>query len=454
MATPWGVWQRNGMDRRQSPLFYDALKFGFAACVVEWPGKGPKQTVNKRVYDYPRFSTLDPMRSVALYFDPANDERPAVLWTLDVEPGADKVGRGRMWDQEEWHQFEIDTDGNASMKGSGPHGFSDCPGIVLTARRDLQGRTEGIVKHLIPIQDRINQTVFDLLVAQSYGSFRVRYATGMVPPPKRVRTTVMVGDVRSIIPNDDPMKTAPDDAVYGYRMDVVVDDNGNPVPMEVSADITRFLVAEDPNTSFGTLEGTDLGGFINSIGMSLSHMATLSQLPPHYLLGNLANLSADALAVAESSLARMVAEFQHSFGEGLEQVMGLFSEALGQEPDYLAEMQWRDMSPRSFAAVVDGLSKMAESLGIPLKGLWAMVPGVTSGTLDTWQQLSDETRDNYEDTPEANLARTQAQAAATAAAARTAGTTPARPRTSTAGSVSSTGGASTRTEVGVSSVGS
>jgi hypothetical protein len=416
-TTAWGIWQRNGMDRRQGPLFYDALKFGFAGGVVEAPGAGPKSKANKRVYDYPRFHALDPMKTVALYFDPINDDRPAVIWTLDVAPG-DKMGRGRLWDQTNWYQFEIDTDGKASIKQKGTHGFLDCPGVIFAARRDLQGRTSGIVEHLFDVQDRLNQTVFDLLVAQSYGSFKVRYATGMVPPPQRQRVPVTIGEIRALLEDDHPLKNAPSADVYGYRMDVVVDADGNPVPQAVTADITRFLVAEDKDTSFGTLESTELGGFIESIGMSLSHLATLSQLPPHYLLGNLANLSADALAVAESSLARMVQEFQHSFGEALEQIMSLFMEAVGQEPDWMAEIQWRDMSPRSFAAVVDGLGKMAESLQVPLKGLWARVPGVTASELDTWTQLSDELKDNYEDQPEANGARALQMAAEASAAAR------------------------------------
>src|SRR5690606_35682904 len=40
----------------------------------------------------------------------------------------------------------------------------------------------GVVEPMIPLQNRINQTIFDLLVAQTYTSHEVSYATGMAPP--------------------------------------------------------------------------------------------------------------------------------------------------------------------------------------------------------------------------------------------------------------------------------
>jgi hypothetical protein len=49
-------------------------------------------------------------------------------------------------------------------------------------RVDLEGRTLGVIEPMIALQNRINQTVFDLLVAQTYASTMVRTVTGMAPP--------------------------------------------------------------------------------------------------------------------------------------------------------------------------------------------------------------------------------------------------------------------------------
>ncbi len=387
----WSAWQRNRLDSRQSALYREVLKSGVAFVGVNQPETGADAR-----YNYPRAFTLSPLRTVALYVDPANDDVPTVVFTVDRLPEK-SLGRGRMWDSDQVYNFKIDADGTVSNIQKTPHGFDFCPIVPFYAFRDLEGRTSGIIAHLLPIQDRLNQTIFDLLVAQTYGSFLVRYATGMTPPPLRERMAITVGEVRGRRDPAHELYGAPDDTVYGYRMVTVVDDSGNPLPAPVSADITRFLVAEDPDTKFGTLDATPLDGFIASAAMSLSHLATISQLPPHYLLGNIANLSADALAVAESSLQRMISEFQHGFGEAWEQVMALFAVATDREPDYGAEIMWRDTSPKSFASTVDGLVKLAEGGIVPRKGIRSMIPGVTAGALDTWQELEDEEAANPTD---------------------------------------------------------
>ncbi|MFD4857334.1 phage portal protein [Streptomyces atratus] len=62
------------------------------------------------------------------------------------------------------------------------HGMGVCPVVRFTPDIDLEGRVTGIVEPIIPIQDRVNQSVFDLLVAQTFGSFKVRTIAGMAPP--------------------------------------------------------------------------------------------------------------------------------------------------------------------------------------------------------------------------------------------------------------------------------
>src|SRR5664279_3967259 len=160
------------------------------------------------------------------------------------------------------------------------------------------------------MQDRLNQTVFDLMVAQTYASFRVRYATGMTPPPMMERVPILVGEIRHKLASDSPFIESPSETVYGYRMVAVLDSDGNPIPAPVRADATRFLVAEDPDTKFGDLPPTELSGFIAAAHHVIGQMAVIGSLPPYYLLGHLANLSADALSVAESSLQRLISQLQ------------------------------------------------------------------------------------------------------------------------------------------------
>jgi hypothetical protein len=154
----------------------------------------------------------------------------------------------------------------------------------------------------------------------------------------------------------------------------------------------RFLFAEDHEARFGSLDESPLGGFIESIEMSVKHLSALAQVPPHHLLGQIANLSAEALQAAETSLTRKVEEFRKSFGESWERVFRLAG-ALGgnaaSAQDNSGEVIWRDMEQKSLAQSADALGKMAESLDIPKRGLWERIPGITQGEIDYWNDLRE-----------------------------------------------------------------
>jgi hypothetical protein len=127
--------------------------------------------------------------------------------------------------------------------------------------------------------------------------------------------------------------------------------------------------------------------------MSIRHLAAVSQTPPHYLLGQIANLSAEALTAAETALSRKVEEFKHSFGESWERVFRLAAEMEGEissAEDFEGEVKWRDMENRSMAQAADALGKLGDNLGIPKRGLWPRVPGATARELELWEELADQ----------------------------------------------------------------
>jgi hypothetical protein len=127
--------------------------------------------------------------------------------------------------------------------------------------------------------------------------------------------------------------------------------------------------------------------------MSIRHLAAVSQTPPHHLLGQIANLSAEALLAAETALSRKIAEFRASFGESWERVMRLAGEMDGDitsAEDLAGEVIWRDMEQRSLAQAADALGKLKEQLGIPARGLWKRVPGVTQTELEDWESMRED----------------------------------------------------------------
>jgi hypothetical protein len=372
----WKHWQQSRLDGRQLAITRGALKFGHSFTLTELDRRS-KKVLTKG---------LSAMNTAAVYVDPANDIDPYAALTVTRYPNsaakteAGRTGTARLWDgaREYAVTFTSLTDLDSVRVDQGvKHGLKECPVTRFSASVDLEGRTCGVVERVIQVQDRINQTVFDLMVAQTYGSFKVRWITGMAPPVMRwTQLAIDAGE-------------APEGTEEG---DVVVDPHGNPIPRPINMSASRYMFAEDENVKFGQLDETPLKGYIESLDMSLRHLSVLTQTPPHYLLGEIANLAAEALQAAETALLRMVEEYRKSFGESWERVFRLAAGLLGDTEaaeDYSTEVMWRDIEMRSLSATADALVKLKE-LGIPLMGLWNRVPEVTRGEIETWMRQREE----------------------------------------------------------------
>lgn len=371
-SAEWEHWQNSRLDARQAAIHRAALTYGHSFTLTEKAADGTIRTKG-----------LSPMRTAALYEDAANDHDPyAALTILSMpkEHEEKKVkGKARMWDREKEYivYFEaLAGEQRVTFEDQGKsHGAPECPVTRFAAAVDLEGRTVGVVEPMIPLQNRINQTVFDLLVAQTYASFKVRWVTGMAPPMEKVEA--WVDSEGEEVPEGTP----------GATLGTVLR------PKAIDHNARRFLFAEDDDVRFGSLDESPLDGFINSIDMSIRHLAAVSQTPPHHLLGQIANLSAEALQAAETSLSRKIEEFRKMFGESWERVFRLAGALAGEESvysDYSGEVLWRDMEQRSLAQSADALGKLAEQLEIPRRGLWNRVPDVTQNEIDFWNELREE----------------------------------------------------------------
>ena len=149
--------------------------------------------------------------------------------------------------------------------------------------------------------------------------------------------------------------------------------------------VEDILVADSPDTKFGSLPATPLDGFIKAHEDDIKALAAVSQTPPHHLLGQMANLSAEALAAAEASLTRKVEERRTMLGESWEQLLRLAAHVTGDEEaagDFASQVRWRDTESRSLAQAADALGKLATMLGVPVEMLWEQIPGWTQQDVD------------------------------------------------------------------------
>lgn len=354
------AWERNNMAAKQTQIYKACLKYGQSFVGLENLGKGKPEI---KLY-----STRD---TVAMFHDPVNDIQPVYLLAIKSYPLDDKnPGRAVYMDEERQVYFDFTKD-KKFIERPGEnyeHDLGVCPAVRYVCELDDAGSVRGVIEPLVPIQDAINQTKFTLLTAQQYSSFKVRWAAGMVGEPR-----------------------------LDSAGDIMRDDNGQILYQPIAVSPSRFLMSDAPDAKFGTLDETPLDGFIAALELETKQFAVAGQLPPHSLLGNMSNLSAETLVAAMSQTMRFAHVLKTTWGQSHETLLRLVALDLGiegAEEDYSGEVRWRDMSDTMFSAQMDGLGKGAQMLGIPRRALWPHVPGVTHAELEEWEKLDDEQRED------------------------------------------------------------
>ena len=339
-ASGWRMWQANGWDARQVAVHHAVLTYGlaYATCL---PGK----TLSGE--SMPAMRGVSPREMIAMFEDPAADEWPQVA--LRVRKIKRKY-RLALFDDEKLHHLDLSDIGEKPKYDREEiHDAGVCPVVRYTNRFDLEGRSAGEIEPFIPLLGRIDQTVFDRLVVQRFASWVVRTIAGM-----------------------DLTKTSEEAGVT----------LANALMRLQAQDI---LTAPDKDTKFGSLPATPLDGFIKGEERDLTDLAATSQTPAFELLGQMANMSAEALAAAKASQTAKGSQAQHTIGEAHEQLIRLGEHIAGNSDgasDFMAQVRWADTSIRSMAQAVDALGKMAQMLGFPPELLWAKVPGFTKQDVD------------------------------------------------------------------------
>lgn len=347
-AAAWEVWQASGMDAESGLVHTDCLVYG-TTYVMVWPDEANPTGVRitpESPYEVTHiWKQGSPRRveaAVKVYRDPVSGEWDAWLFTTDAVQRYRAKGRNDhgMPANQEWK-----PDGAAE-----PNPLGTQVGVVPFCNRMRtlgMGRSE--LDGLVPQVDRLNTTVAQRVLAGEYAAFRQRWVTGLEVPE---------------------------------------DDEGNPVePFNVAVD--RLWVSEDPNTRFGSFDVTDLRPYIDAVAQDVQHLASVSRTPPHYLLGDMVNLSAEALKAAEAGLVSKVHQRMRAMGEAWEQAMRLALTVRGQFADPALErleVVWGDPENISEATRMDALTKM-QTLQVPLEALWERIPGTTPTEIGRWRAM-------------------------------------------------------------------
>ncbi len=158
----------------------------------------------------------------------------------------------------------------------------------------------------------------------------------------------------------------------------ILDDNGQVIG-ERPVDLAKFAVdrvlwIEGKDAKVANWPAAQLDVYTNVIEVQVGHIAAQTRTPQHYLVGKMANLSADALKAAETGLVSKAAERQVYFGEAVRELFRLIALAQGQPEKARAvaagTVLWKDPESRSEAQLVDALQKLKD-IGFPFEFLAA-----------------------------------------------------------------------------------
>jgi hypothetical protein len=338
------AWRLNGLASRQGGVYRAALGQNMAF-VTTLPGTRPRTgTPTVRVRGVPA------TEMIAFYDVEGEDDfaRFSMRGRVQNVEGEKRIAMEVM-DEEAVYWLSCDIDGSEMRYISHePHPVGKTPVHRFAPHLDLEGRATGEIQPIVPLLRRMDQDVFDRVVVQRFNSWRVRYISGMVRPANEAEERAAKMMLR----------------------------------------VTDLLVSESAETKFGTLDPTDIAPYVAAHDADLKDLSAISQTPPHHLLGQMANLSAEALAAAETSLMRKVDEYKLGFGQTWDQVLRscafiladtttdraeaerYLTEAL----DYTTEVRWKDSSARSLSQAADALGKIATQLGVPVEMLWEQLP--------------------------------------------------------------------------------
>lgn len=357
----WRIWQTNHLDADQALVHDNALQTGQSAVIV-WAGPDKEPLI-----------TCEHSSQVIVAYEPGSRRRrQAALKRWQGDDGriyctlylpdeirkyrttSTRSGFGQAVDgQNSWEQRDVP--GEAWPL---PNPLGIVPVVEFRANPSLRpsplGGGVAEFEPVLPIQDRINKTVFDRMVTAESQAFRQRWAIGWDPPR----------DPETGLP--DPAKT-----------------------LKASQSLLWGLAGDPSEVKVGEFAQADFSGFLKAVESDVQAMAAISETPPYYLLGGMENIAAEGIIASEAGLIAKTYKHLDQFGESWEEVLSLALRVKGdaRADDPSTRVLWRDVEQRTWAQTMDALVKM-QALGVPTEELWSRIPNATPPDVARWKAMA------------------------------------------------------------------
>ena len=327
-AAIWdAVWRANGMDGRQGVVTRESVGLG-KSYVVLLPGEKPDTVVARPTSAHDTY---------AVFADPWSEYPSQVLVRMKPRQSGVKYWEGDWYyiDEQTAYRFKGTPDTPRDVHEI-EHGLGFAP--VVQMSNTLEAVPQSSVQSAIPVYKRIVDATFTLEMVQRYGAFPQKWMAG--------------GEIA---------KDADGNAQVNPSVDSLLHASGE------SGETARF----------GNFAAVDLQQVVGALDAHIKHLSAVCQVPPHYLLGAVVNMSAEGIAAAESGYHRNIGERQDAHGEGWELVLRTGAAILGDETAATSttdRVSWENVAAWSLNQVSDAVVKLA-TVDAPLELLFGLVPG-------------------------------------------------------------------------------
>lgn len=313
------AWQANGMDGRQGALNREVVGLGYSF-LMSLPAADEADSVVMR--------PLSAHQTFQVKAEPWDEDPKWVLHRVN-----DKL----------WYFF--DDEARYIIKGTPkkiekleviPHGLGFTPVSMIANAFAMEGLPKSPLQPAFPVYKRIVDATFTLQMVQRYGAFPQMWQSG--------------GQIG---------RDADGNALVRPSIDTMIHGSG------------------EGEVRFGNFTAADIGQVAAAVDTHIKHFSAVLQVPPHYMLGAIVNMSAEGIAAAESGYFRNLDDLKVVMGEGYEGGMRNSAAILGLDDaaqDSSSQMHWQDTSTRSLAQISDSMVKL-RTLNAPLEMLFAMIPG-------------------------------------------------------------------------------
>lgn len=303
----WKIWQQNRMGVRAGEVHKEAVKNGDAYVIV-WTDPQGKTTL------YPQKA-----RTCTVFYD---EETPGkILWAAKTWQTPDKKSRLNLYypdriekyiSQEATTSALLEANAFIEFVGDGESTVKNEYGVVpifhFANNSDIGTPGVSELSAAISVQDALNKSVLDMLVAMEFASFRQRWATGI---------------------------------------EVEYDDNGKALA-PFTAGVERLWLTESPEAKFGDFEAANLEQFLKVKADFRVDMACVTGTPLYYfMLTEGTPPSGESLKKTETRFINKVSDRQESFGQVWEDVLSFALLLEGKGKDIRLFTEWQDPSPLS-----------------------------------------------------------------------------------------------------------